>query len=97
MVAILSTIAANLRTVTARDDSRLITRNILLIIPLGMLIGCACVNPVEIPLPSRPDLQPVTQELWDTVPKEAQEIWTANDLALKKYITKLEARIKINN
>lgn len=62
------------------------------------LSGCAsCPIPVTIDLPPRPSLIPVSQELWNRVPLEAQDIWSENDLALKKYAARLEARVAAHN
>jgi len=56
--------------------------------------GCAsCPPSTEIGTPPRPTLIAVPDELWDRVPLEAQDIWSSNDLALKEYARRLEARI----
>lgn len=69
---------------------------ILAILTLGS--GC-CSTPsyVEIDIPARPELIPLTQEAWDRMPPEAQDTVQYNDLALKEYARKLEARIKAYN
>ena len=63
-------------------------------------IGSGCATaPVDYPIgiPPRPQLINVPQEVWDRVPIEAQDIWSHNDLALKKYARELEGKIKIHD
>ena len=70
-----------------------------ILIIIGSLTGCATPAPVCAPisLPSRPDLIATSQEIWDKVDPEAQQIWVSNDLSLKAYAKRLESRIKIHN
>ena len=68
-----------------------------LIILASLVSGCATQVDYPIGLPPYPLIEPVTQELWDTVPKHAQKIWSDNDLAKDKYIEKLELRISIHD
>ena len=70
---------------------------------LGMFVlivgtGC-CSTPISttIDTPPRPVLIPLTQELWDQIPLEAQDTIAHNDLALKQYAKRLEARIEAHN
>lgn len=70
----------------------------LILASILALSGCAsCPIPVTIDLPPRPTLIPVSQEMWNRVPLEAQDIWSENDLALKKYAARLEARVAAHN
>jgi hypothetical protein len=63
-----------------------------------LLAGCAhCPVDTPIGLPERPDLIPVTPEVWSTVGPEAQDTWTLNDLALKQYARQLEERIRLHD
>lgn len=61
------------------------------------ITGCACPPHTKIDIPPRPELLPVTQEQWDAVPPDTQDIWSTNDLLLKKHIRKLEKRIEIHD
>ena len=61
---------------------------------VAILSGCAsCPVPVTIDKPARPDLIPMSSDLWQQIPLEAQDTITHNDLALKRYAKQLEARI----
>ncbi len=62
-----------------------------------LLAGCASTPDHQIGLPDRPDLIPVPQEVWATVPTDAQDLWILNDLALKEWGKKLESRIILHD
>ncbi len=62
-----------------------------------LISSCACPLHALISEVPREVLIPVTQELWDTVPTDAQDIWTFNALARQKTIEKHEGRIKAHN
>lgn len=68
---------------------------IFAILTLGS--GCCSSPDVAIGLPERPELIPVTPEVWERVPLEAQDTWAHNDLALKEYARRLEARIRLHD
>jgi len=68
-----------------------------LIILASLVSGCAAQVDYPIGLPPPPLIEPVTQELWDAVPKHAQKIWSDNALAIYKYIEKLEGRIRLHD
>ncbi len=60
--------------------------------------GCCSVPPhVPFECPDRFDFAEYSQELWDTVPQEAQLNINEDDLAAKAYIKECEARQKIHN
>ena len=63
-----------------------------------LLTGC-CTRPVNIPidLPPRPVLIDWPQELIDRTPLEAVDTASHNDLQLKEYARRLEARIRAHN
>ena len=65
---------------------------------LTSISGC-CSTPVHAPLgvPPRPILIDVTQEQWERLEPEIQDIWSYNDLELKKHIRKLEERLKMHD
>lgn len=61
----------------------------------ALIAGCAsCPVPVSVEAPPRPDLLPMSHDLWQRVPLEAQDIFTHNDLELKRYARQLEARLE---
>ena len=64
---------------------------------LGMY-GCASC-PVEPDFGSvpRPNLIPMSAEIWSQIPPEGQDIITVNDLALKETIKRWEARARIHD
>ena len=62
-----------------------------------LISSCACPPHALISEVPREVLIPVTQELWDTVPTDAQDIWTFNALARQKTIELHEGRIKAHN
>ena len=68
----------------------------LIYLPLLILTGC-CTTDTKIGIPPRPELIPVSPEVWATVGPEAQDTWTLNDLALKEHVKRLEARIRIHD
>ena len=69
---------------------------------LGVLLpilatGCASLPHTKIDIPARPHLTPVSQEIWQQVPSDAQLIWLENDLSIKQYVRLLESRIMLHN
>jgi hypothetical protein len=81
-----------------KATTTLFLRRIGVLISAFALLGCAA-NPIEPPigLPAQPNLIPINQFQWDQVPPELQDIWLTNDLELKKWGRKLEARIKAHD
>jgi hypothetical protein len=70
----------------------------LLISATAILIsGCATAPHVPLNLPNRPVFTEYTDALWQSLPLEAVENITADDLACKQYIREAEARIRIHN
>ena len=60
--------------------------------------GCCTVPPhVPIACPDRFEFASYSDELWDSVPEEAQLNINADDLAAKEYIKGCEASVKIHN
>jgi len=60
--------------------------------------GCCTVPPhVPIECPERFEFASYSDELWNSVPEEAQLNINADDLAMKDYIKACEASVKIHN
>lgn len=66
---------------------------------LILIISSGCATPIytTIDLPPRPNLVPVTLTEFGSCGPDAQDKWVSNDLLLKQYILKLEARIEAYN
>ena len=64
---------------------------------LGSLAGCCTAPDVAIGLPPRPQLEPLEAELQAEIPPHTLRIIAENDLALKAYAKRLEARIKAHD
>lgn len=71
--------------------------SILVILTIG-ISGC-CANPIAstIDLPPRPELLPMTQQQWESIPPDVGDIVDYNTLELKTYAKRLESRIRIHN
>ena len=63
------------------------------------ILGSGCCHAVDVPigLPARPVLIDLDQQTWERLPPEAQDAWDHNDLALKEYASRLEARILLHD
>lgn len=60
--------------------------------------GCCTVPPhVPIECPERFDFAEYSEELWQSIPEEAQLNINADDVATKDYIKACEASVKIHN
>lgn len=60
--------------------------------------GCCTVPPhVPIECPERFEFASYSDELWGSIPQEAQLNINADDLATKDYIKACEASVKIHN
>ena len=68
-----------------------------ILLPILGMVGCASLPHTKIDIPARPHLTPVSQEIWQQVPSDAQLIWLENDLSLKQYVRLLESRIMLHN
>lgn len=63
-----------------------------------LILGSGCCSaPIQLPidLPPRPVLAVIPQ--WEKIPPDAQDAIAVNDLELKTYAKRLEARIKQHN
>ena len=60
--------------------------------------GCCTVPPhVPFECPDRFEFSEYSQDLWSTIPQEAQLNISADDLMMKDYILNCEARAEIHN
>lgn len=63
----------------------------------SLMLGCASTPHVEIGLPDRPVLLPISQMQWERMTPDLQDTIQHNDIALKKWGRKLEARIRLHD
>lgn len=60
--------------------------------------GCCSVPPhVPVECPPRPVFSDYSQDLWSSIPEQAQVAISNDDLAMKQYILACEARMRIHN
>lgn len=59
--------------------------------------GCATTTHIPIGLPDRPVLLPISQLQWERMAPDLQDTVQYNDIALKKWGKKLEARIILHD
>lgn len=59
--------------------------------------GCTSTPHVNIGLPDRPVLVPITQLQWERMSPDTQDTIQHNDLALKAWGKKLEGRIRLHD
>ena len=69
----------------------------LIILAILILSSCASTPDVKIGLPDRPVLIPITQLQWEQLSPDMQDTIQHNDLSLKAWGKKLEARIKLHD
>lgn len=65
------------------------------ILLIGSLAGC-CSTPVDtaIGIPRGPNLQPITQELWNDIPPHTRKIISDNGLEWEKFYKNVTDRIR---
>jgi len=71
----------------------------LTIFAIAILIEGCCTVPPHVPFecPDRVEFEEYSQELWGSIPEDAQLAISADDLAMKDYIKQCEARQGIHN
>lgn len=63
----------------------------------AILTTSCCTAHAPLPVPPKPELTPVTAEIWQEVGPNARQVWSDNQLAQKEYIERLIRRIEIHN